>query len=140
MVARKMRHILKLTGSKNQLPVYHRRRVYAEIIQDLHDLAGFCTMLQPELNAIGFKSTRAEAVKKCALLRQREYTAVNKLVIDVRELHLEYLDAYRSLYIVVQTIRDKALDHFPKSSERRVGYVSQYRKEFYAASSKKIAK
>lgn len=138
MVAKKIRHALKSAEYEKKLPVYHRRQKYAEVIQDLHDLSGLCGLFQSQLGATGFKPERAEAVKKCALLRQRDYLAVKQMSINARELRLDYLDSYRILYTAAQQIRDKALSYFPGTSDRRMGYVSQYRKEFYASSSKNV--
>jgi hypothetical protein len=128
MIAEKIRDALKSTECTQKLPVYHRRRKYAEVIQDLHELAGLCDILQPQLNNIGFKSSRAGAVTKCASLRLTDYLAVKQMGINARELRLEYLDSYRTLYNTVQQIRNKALAYFSKGSSRRDGYVSQYHK------------
>jgi hypothetical protein len=128
MIAEKIRDVLEISGSDKKLPVYHRRTKYAEVIQDLHNLVGFGTMLRSELGSIGFKPNRIDAVKKCAELRQRDYLAVYKMGIEVSELRLEFLDSYKTLFTTVQKIRKKALSHFPKSSLRHDGYVSQYHK------------
>lgn len=140
MIADKIRDTLKSAECTQKLSVYHRRRKYAEVIQDLHELAGLCSILQPQLDAVGFKASRAGAVTKCASLRLNDYLAVKQMGINARELRLEYLDSYRTLYNTVQQIRNKALAYFSKGSQRRDGYVSQYRKEFYTASSKDVKK
>lgn len=131
LISEKIRYAISVTEMGSKLPGYSRRTKYPEIIADLKTLAGFCDHLQEILETTGFKPCRSTAVKKCAALKEKEYLAIQSLLLDFKELKKRYVQSYRNLYKAVQAVRKCAYTVFPAGSERRKGYASQYRRSFY---------
>jgi hypothetical protein len=110
---------------------YSKHKAYPEIIADLREVGALCIHLKEAMEKTGFKAYRAQAVGRCADLKEAEYLNYQDAKLACRDLKKRYIRGYRMVYEVVQTIRKCAFSLFPVGSERRKGYISPYRKSFY---------
>ncbi|HEX2956061.1 MAG TPA: hypothetical protein VHO70_04495, partial [Chitinispirillaceae bacterium] len=131
LAVKNIRYAISAVESDRKLPCYSKRKSHPAIIADLKEIASLCVHFESALSKTGFRQQQAGAIMKCAHLKEQEYLKYQKLKLDYRELKTNYLHAYKNVYNASKKIRNCAFSIFPISSERRKGYVSEYRKSFY---------
>lgn len=69
-IAERIRYALYIAESNQKIPVYHRRKVNSEIIQDLLSLEALCCYFSDILTRTGFDQAQSESLKQLALQLQ----------------------------------------------------------------------
>jgi hypothetical protein len=127
VIAKRIRYALFLAGSSQKIPVYHRRKSYLMIIEDLINLVALCDHFSDILVKSGYNQEKNEQVKELAEQLENDLTNYDVLLFDYKQLQKQYVSSYQDLFRAVQIIRKCAFEVFAPGSPRRRGYRSEYR-------------